>query len=308
MKALLATLSLITCLTLYFSFGTREDTKQNPPAKTHSPIIQTSGDSVAGSSATVGLQVTAIPEGKANQGPVASRPTGQQPTSFENAADLFAFAMSAGDSSSPDILVQGYEAAKLCIAVKADWEKSLAPLISVNQSDPLKQLQAASVKAIRDRCAGFLRNDRAGNSSIRARIVEQARLNEVLYLSSTASPAISASQFKFAVDSNNVLIASSASSEVIRRAIEKHSITGFKAQASFASAFLVSLCDLGLDCDGNSASYHWQCARLGNCNGSLLGVYQAQASAFDIEAFSRFREQIIHAWRSRDLLYFGFST
>jgi len=231
---------------------------------------------------------------------------GQAP-SFETAKDLFAFALQAAGSNDPVLLAQGFQAAALCIATKADWD-FITPALQTAATVPDADPRHTSALALRARCEGFLNGDAAANNAVRSRLRQQAALDPLVYLASSASPPISREQFDQALRSRDWATASAAASDIVPRILRAQKIDeGSPDAVLLGFAYLAALCEIGRDCSSDSATYHFECARFGQCSGSLRAQYSKQIPAADVPRFEALVRRCAAAWQARDIAFFGYA-
>lgn len=263
-------------------------------AAARAPLAVPSGAAAQRSSTTVGSR----------PGEAVGSPAEVRQPAFDRQRDLFRFAFASADSTNPWVLVNAFSAAQSCIAMRVDWHHIEAALAAAKPDE--RTARAASAELIRDRCAGFFDNDLAAGSSIRRRVREQVQLNPSLHLGGSADPDIRPDQMLRTVAERDWVTAMNAAPSFIAGLAKVRNLSASDPQTPLlASAYYLSLCDLGADCSGQSILYAGECARFGHCAGSLAALYQARVPATQVAALQALRSEIAAAWRRGDAAFFG---
>lgn len=145
-------------------------------------------------------------------------------------------------------MVQGFQAASICIAARSDWD-FISPHLLGSREEAATAVRRHSAEVLRSRCEGFINGDRVANHTIRTRIRQQAASNPEVYLGGTADPPISRAQFEHALRAQDRATAAMAASEVVPGMLRSHKLDERNADAPLlALAYLASLCEIGRDC------------------------------------------------------------
>jgi hypothetical protein len=224
---------------------------------------------------------------------------------FDTVEDVYAFVTRAASSGDKLTLVQGFNAAATCMAMRAD-RQMLEDAKSYAGADHKQQELKRVAILVLSRCRGFFDNDASANSELRDRITGRLRSMENTFVGGLHHQRITNSQFIAVMDTGDWMtfgglmtdiMPSLSRSQGIAEGTEDHTLLGV--------AYILASCDIGKDCSSISLSYAAMCVRARACTGGLDSFGSDEFTQTQREKILKFRRQIADAWARRDRRYFG---
>jgi len=229
-----------------------------------------------------------------------------KPLNFNSAEDLYALASSAANSSDPMTAYNGYLALRSCTGVvlrQDELEKMVA--LGGNSPEAIERVRSASI--VLRRCAGFFNNDRAANIELLKRLGYGFRSKANSYYGDPLGGGPPTDeQFAEVIVRGDWHTFSWLMSEMMPRARASASIKpDSEDDLYFSTAWLQANCDLGNNCTASGLSYLISCADFGRCLGSWENTFVNGLSEKQRAAVSDYRNQIVQAFLSKNMKFFG---
>ena len=223
---------------------------------------------------------------------------------FDSAENIYLFAVAAADSSNPTALTQALHATLNCLSIRKE-EANYRRLASQPAEPQVSEARSAAAKSLLSRCDGFLSNDEAAATGLRTRITSKLRASQE-YVMGVTDGAASEAQLRSIITRGDYLSFEKTMIDVLPRVLNARndSLTA-ERERDLSLAYVLASCDLGRDCSPRSMTYSMLCARDGRCEGSLEEFYLTGLDARSRANVAVLRAEVVEAFRSRNLKYFG---